>query len=126
MRIQQSGFNLIELSICMIIMIILSTQFYYGYQYHRHHLERKQAELCLEDMVLHVEELKDPQAGYANLLLENLSCVCPKNNYTYNLISDTTHFLITATPLFEDPCGILSINEAGAHENKGTLQDCWS
>jgi Tfp pilus assembly protein PilE len=111
---KQAGFNLIELCICMSIAIILSGSFYYHYQNNKHELERKQAELYLQDIALSLHEHEDSKKGFAGLNLQQLGFQEEKDEYNYTLNSTANHFTLSAHPNFKDNCGTLSLNDTGS------------
>lgn len=121
---KQAGFNLIELCLCMSIAIILSGGIYYHYQNNKHELERKQAELSLQDIALNLHEHEDSQTGFAGLTLEQLGFKDNQNEYNYHLDTNGNHFTISAQPDFKDPCGSLSLNDKGEHSSNS--ESCWS
>jgi Tfp pilus assembly protein PilE len=122
---QQAGFNLIELCICMSIIIILSGSCYYGYQQHHHLLERKQAELYLEDIALSLQEHADQNSGYAQLTLERLGFNNTQEDYTYRLTTSTNSFMISAEPSFQDNCGTLALDDKDTQTSTNQNQECW-
>lgn len=118
-----SGFNLIEICICLAIMSIVSSGLYYGYGAQKHSLERKQAELTLQDIALNLEAHHDLENGYSDLKLKPLGFNETQNNYEYSLRTTQETFMIEARPTFHDTCGILALNQL----NKQYANDpsCW-
>ena len=120
---KQAGFNLIELCICMSIAIILSGGFYYHYQNNKHELERRQAELYLQDIALTLHEQEDSQKGFEGLSLQQLGFLEDKDGYSYRLNTSSTQFTISAQPNFKDTCGTLSLNDRGIRTSDNA--SCW-
>lgn len=107
------GFSLLELCICMTLMIIISGMGYAFYQHEHQEMARKNTELYLQDIALSLHEHEDSKTGYANLNLAQLGFSTQKDDYNYSLNTSNTSFLVTAQPQFEDPCGMLTIDQQG-------------
>jgi Tfp pilus assembly protein PilE len=118
---KQAGFNLIELCICMSIAIILSGGFYYHYQNNKHEVERKQAELYLQDIALTLHEHEDNQKGFDGLSLEQLGFSKEKDEYSYTVNTTSHHFTISARPNFKDSCGTLTLTDKGTRTSSNDL-----
>ncbi len=126
------GFTLIELMIVVVVIAILGAIAYPSYQEHVRKGRRAQAKADLVEYAQLAERFHTANNTYAGFSLP--ATVSPRDgNAVYNLTPNNAFtaantFTITATPTGDqanDPCGTLSLNQAGVKTSSGPIATCW-
>ncbi|MFT4255954.1 MAG: type IV pilin protein [Pseudoxanthomonas sp.] len=127
------GFTLIELMIVVAVIAILSAIAYPSYQSYVRKSYRAQAKADLVEYAALAERYYTTNNTYVDFTLP--TTVSPRETgatVRYNLTPATftsaTSFTLTATPVgnqANDPCGTMTLTNAGVKTSEGTLSECW-
>lgn len=128
---KQSGFTLIEVMVVVIIVGILASIAYPGYQEHVRRANRAEGQAFLQDVAARQERYFSQNNSYitdigdiGKMGLNNGSSETGK--YTLN-ISATDRYTLTAAPTFSDTkCGSLTLTGSGVRGvTSGDANYCW-
>lgn len=129
-----TGFTLIDLLIACIILAILAAIAYPTYAGHLRKAHRTDAKTILLETAQYMERYYSTHNTYAGASVDAISAVCPKgadaSRARYHLSFANTPtasaFTLQAVPVNgqeADPCGILTVNQLGAHTPG--MAGCW-
>ena len=129
-----AGFTLIELMIVVAVVAILAAIAYPSYTSYVRKTYRAQAKADLVEYAALAERYYTTNNTYTGFSLPHT--VSPREagaTVRYDLtpagaFTGTNSFTLTATPSggqANDPCGTLSITNAGVKTSDGTLAECW-
>lgn len=133
---QQSGFTLIELMIVVAIVGILAAIAYPSYRSHVQHGNRSEGIAMLVDAGARMERFYAQNNTYAVTpdvtALGYTASPAPsptgKYNLSFNGTPASTSYTLQVVPIgtqATDPCGTLTLNQAGTQTTSSTLTTCF-
>ncbi|MDE3400172.1 MAG: type IV pilin protein [Coxiella burnetii] len=128
MRVNLSGFSLLELLIAMAMAAILTVIAYPAYRYYLVAANRRSAEVGLLRIASRLKEFHSLNETYQGATLSHLKIENESRDYLFQLSQLTTEsYLIKAIPQAKqaaDHCGTLSIDQSG--HQKASESGCWN
>ena len=126
------GFTLLEISITLLVVFILSTISVVYYQHQVTQSRRVEAKIALLDLAGRLEAYQFENLTYLGATPPGLGVATTTENHDYTLeITDagSDAYIITATPSFSDSaCGTFTLNSQGVRGVTGSegATDCWT
>lgn len=135
MRLNHSGFSLIELMLAMAISAILIAMGYPTYITYQTHAERNRAEVALMQLSARLENYFNNNGTYADATIDGLHAEDLVDGLHYQLaIASATdsHYEIQALPIDsqanrDTACGTLSLTDDNVRSisGDGDAAECW-
>ena len=142
-RCHQSGFNLIELMVVLLVVAILTAVAYPAYISYMTRSRRAAAEACLSNYATYMERFYTTNLRYDqdtlgnSVTLPTLDCATSQNtgayyNYSFEDAPTQSTYTVKAVPTGvqqtrDTKCGTLTLDQTGQRGDSGTgaVSQCW-